>query len=38
MEKYVNDQPYVASSFMSIAIGQTFRTAMTGRSKNTRTR
>ena len=33
MEEYVNDRPYVASSFMSVAIGRTFRTAMTGRSK-----
>src|SRR3984957_3722155 len=33
MEEYVNDRPYVASSFLSVAIGRTFRTAMTGRSK-----
>jgi len=33
MEEYVNDRPYVASSFMSVAIGRTLRTAMTGRSK-----
>jgi 3' terminal RNA ribose 2'-O-methyltransferase Hen1 len=33
MEEYVNDRPYVASSFLSVAIDRTFRTAMTGRSK-----
>ncbi len=30
---YVNDRPYVASSFLSVAIGRLFGTAMTGRSK-----
>lgn len=30
---YVNDRPYVASSFLSVAIGRLFSTAMTGRSK-----
>ncbi|MBW8880322.1 MAG: 3' terminal RNA ribose 2'-O-methyltransferase Hen1 [Asticcacaulis sp.] len=34
LEQYVNDRPYVASSFLSVAIGQMFRTAMTGRSKD----
>jgi 3' terminal RNA ribose 2'-O-methyltransferase Hen1 len=34
LEQYVNDRPYVASSFLSVAIGQFFRTAMTGRSKD----
>lgn len=28
---YVNDRPYVASSFLSVAISQVFRTAMGGR-------
>jgi len=30
---YVNDRPYAASSFMSVALGRLFGTAMTGRSK-----
>ncbi|MCL2180131.1 MAG: 3' terminal RNA ribose 2'-O-methyltransferase Hen1 [Treponema sp.] len=29
---YVNDRPYVSSSFMSVAISSVFRTAMTGRA------
>src|SRR5262245_51443303 len=29
---YVNDRPYAASSFMSVAIAKLFGTAMTGRS------
>ncbi|MCL2805553.1 MAG: 3' terminal RNA ribose 2'-O-methyltransferase Hen1 [Treponema sp.] len=29
---YVNDRPYVSSSFMSVAISGIFRTAMTGRA------
>src|SRR6516225_5148251 len=33
LEEYVNDRPYVASSFLSVAIARTFGTAMTGRSK-----
>ena len=33
LEQYVNDRPYVASSFMSVALGEVFGTAMTGRSK-----
>ncbi len=28
--QYVNDRPYVASSFLSVAIGRVFRTAMNG--------
>ena len=32
LEPYVNDRPYVASSFMSVAIGQVFGTALGGRS------
>ncbi|MBA2284363.1 MAG: 3' terminal RNA ribose 2'-O-methyltransferase Hen1 [Ktedonobacteraceae bacterium] len=31
MEQYVNDRPYVASSFMSVALADAFRTAMQGR-------
>ncbi len=34
LEQYVNDRPYVASSFLSVALGQVFRTALTGRSKD----
>lgn len=34
MEQYVNDRPYVASSFLCTAINQLFRTAMTGKSKD----
>jgi 3' terminal RNA ribose 2'-O-methyltransferase Hen1 len=30
---YVNDRPYVASSFLSVALGRLFGTAMSGRSK-----
>ena len=30
---YVNDRPYVASSFMSVALAKAFSTAMAGRSK-----
>src|SRR6266513_5667452 len=33
LEPYVNDRPYVASSFMSVAIADQFGTAMNGRSK-----
>lgn len=33
LAQYVNDRPYVASSLLSVAIGQLFGTAMTGRSK-----
>ena len=31
--QYVNDRPYVASSFLSVAISDVFGTAMSGRSK-----
>lgn len=34
LEPYVNDRPYVASSFLSVAIGDVFGTAMAGRSKD----
>lgn len=33
LEEYVNDRPYVVSSFFSVAIARTFGTAMTGKSK-----
>src|SRR5579885_3586551 len=32
--QYVNDRPYVASSFLSVAISQVFRSALAGRSKD----
>lgn len=34
LEQYVNDRPYVASSFMSAAIAKAFGTAMNGRCKD----
>ena len=33
LAQYVNDRPYVASSFLSVAIAQVFGSAMGGRSK-----
>jgi 3' terminal RNA ribose 2'-O-methyltransferase Hen1 len=33
MSEYVNDRPYVASSFLSVALGRAFATALSGRSK-----
>jgi 3' terminal RNA ribose 2'-O-methyltransferase Hen1 len=33
LEEYVNDRPYAASSFLSVAIARVFGTAMGGRSK-----
>ena len=33
MEQYVNDRPYVASSFLSVAIAQVFRDALIGKSR-----
>jgi 3' terminal RNA ribose 2'-O-methyltransferase Hen1 len=33
LEQYVNDRPYVASSFLSVAIGQVFRSAMAGNAR-----
>jgi 3' terminal RNA ribose 2'-O-methyltransferase Hen1 len=33
LDQYVNDRPYVASSFLSVAIARVFGTAMNGRSK-----
>jgi 3' terminal RNA ribose 2'-O-methyltransferase Hen1 len=34
LQQYVNDRPYVASSFMSAAIAKAFSTAMNGRCKD----
>ena len=31
-DQYVNDRPYAASSFLSVAIGEVYRSAMAGRS------
>lgn len=33
LEHYVNDRPYVASSFLSVALAHVFRDAVAGRSK-----
>jgi hypothetical protein len=33
LEQYVNDGPYAASSFLSVAIARTFGTAISGKSK-----
>ena len=30
LDQYVNDRPYAASSFLSVALNKAFRTAMTG--------
>lgn len=34
LDQYVTDRPYAASSFLSVAIGRVFGTALTGRSKH----
>jgi 3' terminal RNA ribose 2'-O-methyltransferase Hen1 len=34
LDQYVNDRPYAASSFLSVALNKTLRTAMTGVSKD----
>ncbi|MEP6924800.1 MAG: 3' terminal RNA ribose 2'-O-methyltransferase Hen1, partial [Pyrinomonadaceae bacterium] len=34
LEHYVNDRSFVASSFLSVAIGQIYRSAMTGKSES----
>ncbi|MCI0462401.1 MAG: 3' terminal RNA ribose 2'-O-methyltransferase Hen1 [Gemmataceae bacterium] len=34
LEQYVNDRPYVASSFLSVALAQVFGSALAGRSKD----
>ena len=33
-EQYVNDRPYAANSFLSVAIGRVFASALSGRSKD----
>ncbi|HEY6967798.1 MAG TPA: 3' terminal RNA ribose 2'-O-methyltransferase Hen1 [Candidatus Angelobacter sp.] len=33
LDQYVNDRPYVLSSFLSVGMGRAFGTAMSGRSK-----
>lgn len=34
LEQYVNDRPYVASSFLSVALSRVFGAALGGRSKD----
>src|SRR6185503_16478429 len=34
LAQYVNDRPYVASSFLSVAIAQVFGSALAGKSKD----
>src|SRR5574342_489354 len=34
LEQYVNDRPYVASSFTSVALAQVYGSAMNGQSKD----
>src|SRR5690349_10171341 len=34
LDQYVNDRPYAASSFLSVAIAQVFGSALGGRSKD----
>ena len=34
MDQYVNDRPYVASSFLSVALGVAFRSALAGKSRH----
>jgi 3' terminal RNA ribose 2'-O-methyltransferase Hen1 len=34
LEQYVNDRPYVASSFLSVALADVFSSAMAGKSKD----
>lgn len=34
IEHYINDRPYVASSFLSVAIAKVFRTALSGRCQD----
>jgi hypothetical protein len=33
LDQYVNDRPYAASSFLSVAIAEVFGSALSGRSK-----
>lgn len=37
MQQYVNDRPYAASSFLSVAMGRMIREAISGRSKERQT-
>jgi 3' terminal RNA ribose 2'-O-methyltransferase Hen1 len=37
LQQYVNDRPYAANSFMSVAIGRMFATALGGKSKERQT-
>jgi 3' terminal RNA ribose 2'-O-methyltransferase Hen1 len=37
LEQYVNDRPYVASSFLSVAIAQVYGSALSGKSKERQT-
>ena len=34
LEQYVNDRPYVASSFLSVALGRVFNSALAGKSES----
>src|SRR4051794_17720151 len=34
LDQYVNERPYVASSFLSVAISAVYRSAMSGKSKD----
>src|SRR5215211_2840913 len=34
LAQYVNDRPYVASSFLSVAVGEVFGSALAGRCKD----
>jgi 3' terminal RNA ribose 2'-O-methyltransferase Hen1 len=34
LAQYVNDRPYVANSFLSVALGTAFRSALAGRSRH----
>ncbi|HYF77263.1 MAG TPA: 3' terminal RNA ribose 2'-O-methyltransferase Hen1 [Symbiobacteriaceae bacterium] len=34
LDQYVNDRPYVASSFLSVAVAEVFSSALSGRSKD----
>jgi 3' terminal RNA ribose 2'-O-methyltransferase Hen1 len=34
LDQYINDRPYVSSSFTSVALARAFGTAFSGRSKN----
>lgn len=37
LDQYVNDRPYVANSFLSVAIGRTFGQSLSGKSKHRQT-